>query len=93
MATYCLYSNDLTEDEWALLEPLVSHGHPAGRRQSYPLERIIDAILYLLRIGAQWPLLPHEYPPRRAVFYHFAQWQRDSTLGPGLKLCVRAIAV
>ena len=60
----CLYASDLNDAEWALLEPLVPRSHPAGRRQTYPLRRIVDAIFYLLRTGAQWRLLPHEYPPR-----------------------------
>ena len=73
------YASDLTDAEWALLEPLIRRSHPAGRRQIYPLRRIIDAIFYLLRTGAQWRMLPHEYPPRYAVFYHYAQWREDGT--------------
>ena len=73
------YASDLTDAEWAQLEPLVPRSHPAGRRQTYPLRRIIDAIFYLLRTGAQWRLLPHEYPPRYAVFYHYAQWRENGT--------------
>ena len=73
----CLYPSDLNDAEWALLEPLVRRSHPAGRRQTYPLRRIIDAIFYLLRTGAQWRMLPHEYPPRYAVFYHYAQWREN----------------
>ncbi|WP_404294912.1 transposase (plasmid) [Microvirga sp. RSM25] len=69
----CSYATDLTDAEWALLAPLVPRSHPAGRRQTYPLRRIVDAIFYLLRTGAQWRLLPHEYPPRGAVFYHYAE--------------------
>src|SRR4051812_34904003 len=68
---------DLTDAEWALLEPLVPRTHPAGRRQIYPLRRVIDAIFYLLRTGAQRRMLPHEYPPRYAVFYHYAQWRKN----------------
>ena len=75
----CLYASDLNDAEWALLAPLVPRSHPAGRRQTYPLRRIVDAIFYLLRTGAQWRLLPHEYPPRCAVFYHYAQWREDGT--------------
>ncbi len=75
----CSYASDLNDAEWALLEPLVPRSHPAGRRQTYPLRRIVDAILYLLRTGSQWRLLPHEYPPRGAVFYHYAQWREDGT--------------
>jgi putative transposase len=75
----CPYASDLNDAEWALLEPLVPRSHPAGRRQTYPLRCIVDAIFYLLRTGAQWRLLPHEYPPRGAVFYHYAQWREDGT--------------
>jgi transposase len=75
----CLYAGDLNDAEWALRAPLVPCSHPAGRRQTYPLRRIVDAIFYLLRTGAQWRLLPHEYPPRGAVFYHYALWREDGT--------------
>ena len=73
------YASDLNDAEWALLEPLIARRHPAGRRQTYPLRRIIDAIFYLLRTGAQWRMLPHEYPSRSAVFYHYAQWRQNGT--------------
>ena len=43
------YDSDLNDAEWALLEPLIPRRHPAGRRQTYPLRRIIEAIFYLLR--------------------------------------------
>ena len=75
----CLYASDLNDTQWALPAPLVPRSHPARRRQTYPLRRIVDAIFYLLRTGAQWRLLPHEYPPRYAVFYHSAQWREDGT--------------
>jgi len=75
----CLYACELTDAEWALLAPLVPRIHPTGRRQTYPLRRIVDAIFYLLRTGAQLRLVPHEYPPRGAVCYHYAQWREDGT--------------
>jgi putative transposase len=49
----CLYASDLSDEEWTLLKPLLHRTHPAGRRQTYPLRRIVDAIFYLLRTGAQ----------------------------------------
>jgi putative transposase len=75
----CLYASDLNDAEWALLAPLIPRSHPAGRRQLHPLRRIMDAVFYLLRTGAQWRMLPHEYPPRCAVFYHYAQWRENGT--------------
>jgi transposase len=47
------YACDLTDAEWARLAPLIPRSHPAGRHQTYPLRRIIDAIFYLLRTRAQ----------------------------------------
>src|SRR5215217_6705020 len=60
----CSYVSDLTDAEWALLEPLIPRSHPAGRRQTYPLRRIVDAIFYLLRAGAELLLegLQHLFP-------------------------------
>jgi transposase len=75
----CLYGSDLNDDEWALPAPLINRSHPVGRRQFHPLRHIVDAAFYLLRTGAQWRLLPHEYPPRCAVFYHYAQWRENGT--------------
>src|SRR5215210_3347894 len=89
----CSYVSDLTDAEWALLEPLIPRSHPAGRRQTYPLRRIVDAIFYLLRTGAQWRLLPHAYPPRSAVFYHYAQWREDGSWEHVTQALRRAIAV
>jgi putative transposase len=53
----CPYDSDLSDAEWALLELLIPRSDPAGRRQIYPLWRIVDVIFYLLRTGAQWRLL------------------------------------
>ncbi len=73
------YASDLRDEEWALLEPLLTRTHPAGRKQAYSLRRIVDALFYLLRTGVQWRFLPHEYPSPAAVFYHYARWRRDGT--------------
>lgn len=75
----CLYAGDLSDTEWALLEPLLPRSHSAGRWQTYPLRRIVDAILYLLHASAQWRKLPHEYPRQYAVFYHYAQLREGGT--------------
>ena len=74
-----LYPSDLTNDEWSILHPLLARQSKVGRRLTYDLRGIVSAIFYLLRTGAQWRLLPREYPPWRAVYHHFAKWRRDGT--------------
>ena len=73
------YPSDLTDEEWAILGPLVTPGKQAGRPQVLQRRRIADAVFYLLRSGCQWRALPHDFPPWTAVFYHHAKWRRQGT--------------
>jgi putative transposase len=74
-----LYPSDLSDDEWSILRPLLARQSNVGRRLTHDLRDTVNAIFYLLRTGAQWRLLPHEYPPWRAVYHHFAKWRSDGS--------------
>ncbi len=63
------YPSDLSDAEWALLEPLLSRAEKRGRPPKWPARRVADAMFYLLRSGCSWRMLPREYPP----------WQTPST--------------
>jgi putative transposase len=71
--------SDLTDEEWAILGPLVTPGKQVGRPQVLQLRRITDAVFHLLRAGCQWRALPHDFPPWTAVFHHSAKWRRQGT--------------
>lgn len=73
------YPSDLTDAQWALIEPQLP---PAlrGRRPEYSRREIFNAILYVNRTGCQWRYLPHDFPPYRSVFGYFTAWQTDGTL-------------
>ena len=73
------YSSDLTDDEWAILAPLITPGKQAGHPQVLELRRIVDAVFYLLHTGCQWRAMPHEFPSWTAVFYHYAKWRSQGT--------------
>ncbi|WP_281283998.1 IS5 family transposase [Nonomuraea deserti] len=45
----------------------------------YEMREIVNALLYQSRTGCQWDFLPHDLPPRSAVFYYFARWRDDGT--------------
>jgi transposase len=57
------YPTDLTDREWALLEPLLPPAKPGGRPRSVHLRVILNGLLYVLRSGCQWRLLPRTYGP------------------------------
>ena len=71
-----VYSTDLTDAQWRRLEPLVPAPKPGGRPVQYPRREIVNAILYLLRTGCAWRLLPHDFPPWRIVVYYFWSWRK-----------------
>ena len=73
------YPTDLSDEQWALIHPLLPRPHGSGRPQQICLRLILNACLYLLRTGCQWRLLPKEYPKWQSVYYHFAKWRRDHT--------------
>lgn len=74
------YPSDLTDAEWALLEPLLASPERRGRPPRWPKRRIADAVFYLLRSGCAWRMLPREYPPWPTVYYHFRKWKLDGRL-------------
>jgi len=56
------YPSDLSDEEWALLEPLLTSSERRGRPPKWPARRVADAVFYLLRSGCAWRMLPREYP-------------------------------
>ena len=73
------YASDLTDAEWALIEPHM----PALKRLGWPreteLRAVLDAILYIARTGCQWRMLPKDFPPFTTVQGYFYDW-RDNGL-------------
>ncbi len=65
------YSTDLTDAQWAVLEPLLPVARTRGRPRRTDLRAVIDAILYLLRTGCQWRLIPSDFPPWGTVWWYF----------------------
>ena len=70
------YPTDLTEGQWAQLAPLLPPpgiGPPPRHEQRV----LVNAILYVLRSGCPWRLLPHDFPPWSTVYHHFRKWRDD----------------
>ena len=75
------YPSDLSDAQWAILEPLLPECQPLGRPRKTSLRRVVDAILYRNRNGCTWRALPHDFPTWRTVYNYFARWRDDGTWG------------
>jgi len=73
------YPSDLTDDEWAILEPLVPVALSGGRPRTSNMREILNAIFYVLKGGIQWDMLPHDLPPKGTVYHYFNTWRKDGT--------------
>jgi len=73
-----LYPTDLTDEEWALLEPLIlafeDRVRP-GPERAVDLREVMNTIRYLNRTGCQWRMLPHDLLPKSTVYDYFAKWR------------------
>ena len=70
------YASDLSDQEFALVQPLLPAAKPRGRKPTDP-RQILDALFYLVRAGCPWRFLPKDFPPFTTVQNRFYAW-RDS---------------
>src|SRR6202521_342487 len=71
------YASDVTDAEWALIEPHMPAVKRLGRPCETELRAVLDAILYIARTGCQWRMLPKDFPPVTTVQGYFYDWQDD----------------
>lgn len=74
------YDTDLSDAQWARVEPLIPPAKSGGRPRTTEVRKALDAVLYLVKTGCQWRLLPRTFPPWRTVYDYFKQWRDDGTL-------------
>ena len=76
------YPTDLTDDQWALVEPFLPPSIPAGARRTADFRSVVNSLLSLVKAGCQWRMLPRDLgTPWPTVYGYFAAWQRDGTWG------------
>ena len=68
------YASDLTDAEWAVLAPLMPPPRRGGRPRTTDMREVMNALLYLLRTGCQWRMLPKDFPPHPTVYGYFQEF-------------------
>lgn len=88
------YETELTDGQWQYLQPMLpkskKHGRPPADRRS-----VINGILYVLKGGIPWRLLPKSFPPWQTVYHVFRAWSLAgiwAALNDALRTCARAAA-
>jgi transposase len=84
------YPSDITRDQFKLIEPRLKKAKKETHPPKYELYEIYCAIQYVLREGCRWRSLPHDFPPWKAVYYHYMSWRRKQ--GNGMSILDEILA-
>lgn len=68
------YTTDLSDAEWDLIKDLFNN-YRVGFKPIHSRREVLNAIFYVLRTGCQWYNLPHDFPPWKAVYNNFRNWE------------------
>jgi transposase len=74
------YPSDLTDQEWAQIEPLIPPAKRGGGKRRVDLREVVNGVMYVLGTGCQWRALPKDLPPRSTVHDYLSLWSWDGTL-------------
>jgi len=73
------YPSDLKDKEWEILEPLIPAISPEAVNVQYTRREIVNGILYVLRSGCPWRMVPHDLPAWGTLYDYFRTWRNDGT--------------
>ncbi len=74
------YPSDLTDEEWALIEPLIPGPKRGGGKRTVDLREVVNGVMYILSTGCQWRYLPKDLPAKSTVHDYLSLWNWDGTL-------------
>jgi putative transposase len=74
------YTSDLTDQQWALIQPMIPPQRPGGDKRTTDMREVVDAILYECKNGCGWRDLPGDFQPNwHTVYAYFNAWSKDGT--------------
>ena len=68
------YPTDVTDDEWAFVSPYLTLMSEDAPQRDHPLREVFNALRWIVRAGASWRMLPHDFPPWAAVYQQTQRW-------------------
>lgn len=78
------YPSDVTREQFEIIRPDLEAAKKKNKPRKYDLYDIFCAVLYVLRGGIQWRMLPKDFPSWKLVYYYFTIWSKADETGVGL---------
>ena len=67
------YSSDLTDEEWALVEPIIPPAKRGGNKRHVDVREVVNGIMYILSTGCQWRAIPKDLRPCSTLFGYYGE--------------------
>jgi len=83
------YPSDVSREQFELIRPLLEEVRKRTKPRTVDLHEVFNAVLYLLKSGCQWRMLPEGYPNWCTVYAYFAKW--SATDQDGVSVLERAL--
>jgi transposase len=84
------YPSDISREQFMEIESLLASARKKTKPRKVDLYDVFCALLYIMKSGCQWSMLPRDFPPKGTVYSYFKQWKEKSG-GEGLSLLERAL--
>ena len=82
------YPSDLTDDEWAYVEPLIPPARRGGGKRRVDMRAVMNGVMYILSTGCQWRYIPKDFPPRSTLHDYFTWFATARWIGSIIALYV-----
>jgi len=86
------YATDLTDTQWELIEPVFS-SNKGQHLLEHSKRDLINAVLYLVKAGCQWHLLPNDFPHYKTVFSFYSRAVKSGKWEKAMDLMVKKVRV
>jgi putative transposase len=71
------YQSDVTESQWQFIENIID---PDKRKRKYSMKSVLNTILYVVKGGIQWRMIPHDLVPWQSAYYYFRKWKNNGLI-------------
>jgi transposase len=68
------YPSDVSDEEWAFVAPYLALIREDAPQRTHDLREVFNALRWIVRAGASWRMLPHDFPPWEAVYQQTGRW-------------------
>src|SRR4051794_31046935 len=68
------YPSDLSDEQWAEIQRYIPACKPGGRPRAVDMREVVNGMLYILRSGCSWRMMPHDLPKWQTIYTYFRAW-------------------